>query len=295
MNNEKTKNDIAMPLLSSQLRGISELENYRYRDINNILELDDFIYSNQLYKEYHTEHIKLAEKYAFEINRRLGNPCDNMKISMMTLAHDLLKESGLKHEIRIYKYRDRNIEIPTNLNSYVRTNLNVLEKYGLDEYFNTDASLHGLAAGIFLSSEFDMYDKEILYPIMFHSCPILKVYRALPAKTRLMIDIMVLSDKLSSNWIKKDNLEEVVIDLDAAVFGLTGKEFHFDNGVYLAKIIGNGTDPGEQAKKMTEYYFYKACLSDPLLALRETPIITIKELGGKKIWPQRESLAFQNL
>lgn len=112
-----------------------------------LLELNELVYQNPKWNEYHMEHIKLVRKYALLINKRLGHHLSNRKLSYISLAHDLLKESGLD--------TSRNIEwcghiIPQDTTRYVRTNLDILEEYNLDEFFNSSCQYHALAAGIFL-------------------------------------------------------------------------------------------------------------------------------------------------
>lgn len=77
---------------------------------------------------------------------------------------------------------------------------------------------------------------------MFHSCPIMSIYSTLNYRTRTMVDIISLSDKLSSNYLRINYKEknEVSIDLDLAVFGADGKEFNYTLGLLIARLISQG-------------------------------------------------------
>ncbi len=226
---------------------------------------------------YHMEHIRLVINYAIEINKRLGLPDNSVRYTYIGLGHDLLKEHGLDEK---YDLHWNNIKIPMNLNYYVRKNLDILEKFQLDDYFNSDCSLHGLAAGIFMYKEMGIHDECILYPIFFHSCPIMEVYHKLPQYLQNMIDVILLADKLSSNWLRINMLEkDVCCDMDLAVFGPTGKEFNYSIGLVLARLISQSKWDGEQSTLATNEYIRR---------LNElNPAITKIELGGKQKWPKR--------
>ena len=231
-------------------------------------------------------HIDYVNRYALEINKRLNSPLNIRKLSFASYAHDLFKEHGLDPDRKLI-WNDH--IIPQDNIRYVRTNLDVLEEYGLDEYFNTDIQYHALASGIFLIKEFGINDPEILYPIFFHSCPIISVYETLNPTLQLMIDIIMISDKLSSNWLRI-NLKKVPvrIDLDLAVFGSSGREFNYSLGLFLARLISQGKSTEEQSIISTEYYFKRLASLNPTISKE----YTIKMLGGNKIWQPRKSQAF---
>lgn len=247
-----------------------------------LLSLNAFIHQGTTLFDYHMNHINTARKYAMIINKKLGGIIDNRKLEYVTLAHDLFKERSLDESKIFVKWKGH--EIPQDTNRYVRLNLNILEEYGLDDYFNTDIQLHPLAAGIFLYKEFGIKDKEILYPVMFHSCPIIPVYETLTPRERLMIDIMVLSDKLSSNYLKINMRNiEVRVDLDQLVFGNNGREFNYTMGLFVARLIGQGKSEEEQSVITTDYYFKRLCESNPFIQDK----YSFKDLGGAKLWPKR--------
>lgn len=237
--------------------------------------------------EYHMKHIQLVQKYALLLNKKLHANLDNRKLSYAALAHDLFKEHGLDPERKLIW---RNHEISQDNVRYVRMNLDLLEEYNLDEYFNTDIQYHALAAGIFLIKEFGINDPEILYPIFFHSCPIIPVYETLNPRTQLMIDIITLADKLSSNWLRINFKKVPVrIDLDLTVFGSSGREFNYTLGLFLARLISQGKSTEEQSVKSTEYYFQRLHNMNPIISKE----YTIKMLGGNKLWQPRKSQAFR--
>lgn len=254
-----------------------------------LLNMNKYIHKNKpAYYGYHMNHILLTWKYALLIINRLKIKCNKQKMQYACFGHDLFKEHGLDPNIKIVW---ESHDIPTDLNWYVRTNLDILELYGLDEYFNTDINLHGLAAGIFIHKEFNIRDKEILYPIFFHSCPIISVYETLSRQIQNMVDVMILADKLSSNYLKINmHNKEVRIDLDQIVFGLNGNEFNYTLGLFLARLIGHNKSQEEQSILSTKYYHKRLCEQNPLIGKQ----FSIKKLGGNILWPQRPGVLNQN-
>lgn len=256
-----------------------------------LLELNEFIHHDNKMYEYHMRHIKLVRKYALIVNKKLGNPVSSKKLSYIALAHDLFKERSLD-PTKDGTISWRGYNIPQDTNKYVRTNLDILEEYGLDEFFNSSMQYHSISAGIFLKKEFGITDKEILYAVMFHSCPIIKTYETLPRRTQTMVDIIMLCDKLSSNYLRINYRgSEVRIDLDQAVFGNTGKEFSYTLGLFLARLIGQGKSTEKQTCISTEYYYKRLCDANPLISKK----YDVKRLGGNQIWPRRRSQVWRML
>lgn len=254
-------------------------------DNTMLLDLNEFIHhKNKMYK-YHMMHIKYVRRYALIINKRLNAHLDPKKLSYIALSHDLFKERSLNpRKTRIW----RGHEIPQDTTRYVRSNLDILEEFGLDEYFNTDIQYHALSAGLFLYKEFGIRDKEILYPVFFHSCPIISIYEQLDPRIRTMIDVIMLADKLSSNYLRI-NLRGVPVktDLDQLVFGSSGSEFNYTLGLFIARLIGQGKSEETQSKISTDYYFNRLCEMNPLIDKKHS----IQKLGGAKIWQRRKSQA----
>jgi len=251
-----------------------------------LLELNRVIQSINVEKfGYHMQHIQMARKYLFLLNKKLEVHVSKHKLSYIALSHDLFKERGLdpKRELEWCGHK-----IPQDNNRYVRENLDILAEYGLDDYFNTDVQYHALAAGIFLRKEFGITDPEILYPVFFHSCPIISIYETLSRRVQTLVDMMLLADKLSSNWLRINvNEVEVRIDLDKVVFGPTGKEFNYTLGVFLARLIGQGKSEEEQSNTATAFYYKRLCEVNPLICKS----YSVKKLGGNQKWEKRSSPA----
>lgn len=255
---------------------------------NMLLDMNRAVYNNPPTFRYHMEHIKLVRKYAILLNKRLHANVSNHKLGYIALAHDLLKEKGLDPKSEYTEFNG--YKIPQDVIRYTRMNLDILEEYGLDEYFNTSCQYHALAAGIFLIKEIGIQDPEILYPVMFHSCPIISVYETLPKKIQTMIDIIMLSDKLSSNYLRI-NLRgsEVRIDLDLTVFGYNGTELNYTLGLFLARLISQGKSTEEQSLIATDYYYNRLKKVNPIISKE----YSIKTLGGNIKWEKRKSQAFR--
>lgn len=248
-------------------------------EANMLLELNTFIHGNNNRYESHIRHIELLKEYAWIICDRLNIKIDKKKLHYIAFSHDLFKERSLNPKIEV---EWKQFNIPQDTVKYVRMNIDILEKFGLDDYFNSDCQFHALCAGIFLYKEFGIRDPEILYPVFFHSCPIISVYETLPARIRMMVDIIMLADKLSSNYIRINMREvDVKIDLDQVVFGTDGREFNYTMGLYLARLINQGKSNGKESEKATKYYFER--LTDM------NPLCKHIKLGGAKKWPKRKS------
>lgn len=246
-----------------------------------LLDLNMDIQQRSPRLEYHIRHIKLTRRYAFILNDLLGYHFDNRKLSFAALGHDILKEHGLDPNIKFDKY-------PQDLNEYVRKNLDTLAKFGLDDYFNSDVSLHALSAGIYFNQNLHINDEEILYPIMFHSCPVVDIYEKLPFKTRTMVDIIMLADKLSSNQLRINEFPKPVrVDLDRVVFGTSGREFNYNTGLYLARLIAQGTEFHKESKNATEMYYKRLKDENPLIS----KVNNINKIGESKLWEKRKSQA----
>ena len=261
------------------------MNNGFYNQTRLLLELNHFIQHKRITFNYHMQHIKLARKYALILNNKLNAGLDPVKLSFVALAHDLFKEHGL-NPMKDGKVFWNEHPIPQDLNRYVRMNLDTLEEFGLVDFFNTDVQLHALAAGIFIYKELGIKDPEILYPVFFHSCPIMDVYKTLDPKIQTAVDIMMLADKLSSNYLRINSRRMIVrADLDLAVFGANGKEFNYSLGLYMARLIGQGKSPDKQAIATTYHYFKRLQAINPLVSR----YISVKQLGGNRLWPKRTS------
>ena len=249
-----------------------------------LLRLNEFIHKDYDALDYHMNHIILTRDYLRELSKRMGyNIRKDIVIDYIGLCHDLLKERGLNPDNEVIW---KGILIPQDTNRYVRENLDILEIYGLEDYFNSDLQYHALAAGIFLHKEFGIRDKNILYPIFFHSCIVPEIYESLSKDTQCLIDMTILADKLSSNWLRINMLDkEVCCDLDLILFGESGLEFNYSMALYMARLISNGKSSGELAKATTKYYYDKLVLSN--MYIRKYISIEDTKIGGKKKWQKR--------
>lgn len=236
---------------------------------------------------YHVKHIHLVGVYASIINGRLGGKCDKTKLTTAALLHDVMKEKSItQRDVFINGHK-----IETDALRYVRTNLDTLELFGMGDYFNTSVQYHPLAAALFAYKELGITDPEIIYPIMFHSCPIMPVYNNLTSKERMMVDIIMLADKLSSNYLRINFLSTPVrLDLDLAVFGRCGREFNYSLGLYLARLVGQGKSNELYGLESTAHYFNRLKDSNPLISKQKT----VKKLGGSVEWPKRKSKVLTN-
>lgn len=258
------------------------------KEINKIIELNKTAHKNDYLYSYHMQHLNVTMRYALILNEKIGTKNNRHKLKYISLAHDLFKERKYNNE----EGSNKPEPFCQDVNRYVRLNLDVLEEYELDDYFNTDVQLHALSAGIFLHKELGVRDKEILYPVMFHSCPILPIYEKLTDNEKLLVDIIMLADKLSSNHLKINVLSrEVRIDLDQTVFGSNGKQFNYELGLYIARLISQGKNPDKESIRTTEYYLTRLRKNNPLIPLNTD----IKSLGGSRIWEKRKSQVLKTI
>lgn len=240
--------------------------------------------AEKLLDPYRFNHLRNTASYALKLAAHFPElgPGEKFKLKFSAMTHDLLKVKNYDKTASQVTIAGKEIEC--DLNRYVRLNLDELKPFGLDVYFNTDVQLHALASGMFLRSEFGIDDPQILYPIFFHSCPILPVYEQLDEVTRLMVDIMVLSDKLSSGELKPSRASGV--DLSLVVWGESGHEFNFAAGLYLARLISQGNSSEKYSVMMTENYFQRWCRANPIIGLIDQPV-SLKKLK-KLILPKKE-------
>jgi HD superfamily phosphohydrolase YqeK len=209
--------------------------------------------------------------------RKLSLDVDINKLRYAALAHDILKEKSFNISVR--EINIGGINIPQDLNWYVRKNLDILELYGLDDYFNSDAQLHALSAGIFLHKELNITDPDIIYPVFFHSCPIISIYETLDPHTQALVDIIMLSDKLSSNKLKRE-LKKISYNLEVAVFGESNTELNYSLGLLLARLIAQGNSPGKHAIIATDFYHRRL--------MKTQPFMTEKSLEVIKLWLKKQ-------
>lgn len=241
-------------------------------DITNIINHFD----KNLNLSYFNSHSETLNSYATIIDKKLEINFDSEKYELISIIHDLFKSDN-----DLIKYLGID-----NIIYYVRNNMKTLEEWGLDDYFNSDIQWHPLASMIFLINHYKLKDPEIIWPIVFHSCPIIPIYETLDNKIQNLIDIIILSDKLSSNYIKINTKEKrVYFDLDQIIFGNNGKEFNFSLGLYLARLIAQGKSTNKYSLEATKYYHQRLIDINPTIS----NTFTLKNLNRIKLWPKRNS------
>jgi HD superfamily phosphohydrolase YqeK len=257
-------------------------------ELKKILDINEYIHSKSSLYDFHMNHLYLTGKYSLLLNDLLNTKIDPRKLEYIAYSHDLFKErkndSFFKNNGEIINWNGYNIA--TDLNAYVRLNLNLLGTYQLDDYFNTDIQLHPLSAGIFLHNELKIDDPEILYPVMFHSCPIIPVYEELDPNVQTIVNIIILADKLSSNYLKI-NMREVPVqfDLDLLVFGKDHNQFNYELGLYGARLLAQGRSKEHYSTLATKFYYNRLKKSNPFILKFEIN----KQIGGQRLCPKRNS------
>lgn len=232
-------------------------------------------------QRYHFDHCEKLMKYGNDIMDRLGIFKYRNELEIVAYAHDLFKR---------YSLRENDVEwkgkiIPQNIPKYIDENRFVLDKFGLNMIRSDNFSNHPIAAGIFLYKEFGITDPNIIYPVFFHSCPVISVYEKLDKELRDLIDIIILADKMSANILcrtigKKWHSK---VDMELVLYGETHREFNFTNALLVAKILGQAGSKQELFVEATNYYYKRACRINP--ALDKNSIL----LGGEKPWKSKKS------
>jgi HD superfamily phosphohydrolase YqeK len=215
------------------------------------------------------EHVENVVRIIFE---ELDAPArlrlDEGYLRVSALAHDVAK--GLKDSnASIHIFRDTG-----DVKEYVRKNLDILDPYGLAYYFNTDIDYHALAGGIWLEKTYDIKDPRILYPIFFHTCPAVDVYKTLDEETRLYCDVLALADKMEKNDRKlKKNIEKnkkqkrySKYDLNHILFGASGKEFNMTAALFMIRHLEfKDEESGNEARKAYRYFYDELRKISPFL------------------------------
>ena len=246
-------------------------------------ELNDKWYKDLRSHKYHMAHLELFKRYAFEINSRMGNPFDQEDLSMIAYAHDLFKDD---HKDVQYTNNGEDIFMTKEVicHKYEKS----LEYFGFKKKEKTVLSAHAKCAALFVMNcqELEGYNKDILYPIIFHSLPILRLYRDLTAEIQRLIDITVLADKCSSNYLKIQQYVPVHFRLEDILFGVDGSEFNFSAALFAARLIGSEGYNDEFNKDMNTFYLNRLNKINPFIVDKTT----IKEYGRKKIWERKQSI-----
>ena len=226
-------------------------------------------------QRYHFDHCEKLMKYGNDIMVRLGILEYRNELEIVAYAHDLFKR---------YSLRENDVEwngkiIPQNIPKYIDENRFVLDKFGLNMIRSDNFSNHPIAAGIFLYKEFTVDDPKIIYPVFFHSCPIISIYKKLDKALRNFIDVILLADKMSANvlcrGIKKWHSK---VDMELVLYGENHKEFNYTNALLTAKILGQCGSKDKFSVESTKHYYKRAARINP--ALDKNSIL----LGRKKPW-----------
>lgn len=197
------------------------------------------IYEDKFY--YHIKHCWLMEKFmniiaskdtSFNYNREL--------LPIIAWSHDLLKDREDK------------------FSKFYKENKNNLKRFHLTEEMYKSISPHGYRAAEFLSNyPFNITDGKILFSVLFHSVPIIDVIEnILTESTRKYVDLTLLCDKLSSNYLRIHEGEKVLADIGKEVFGDNYDKLDIYRGLYIIRLFAKIIDKknNEYDKQATEYY-----------------------------------------
>jgi hypothetical protein len=265
--------------LSEQVKLMSE-------QVRMLIDLDEANQKDSLPFGYHRHHIDLVCEYALIINERLNAKLDKVKLASIAYAHDLFKEVGL--DIDKEKIFNGKI-IPQDIKKYISENKDVLDEYGMKDYVENYTD-HAVASAIYLIEEYNIKDKDIIYGILFHSCPIIPIYERLDEETKMYVDIITLSDKLSSNYIQLNSHMKVRCNLEEIVFGKNGNEFNYTLGLFLARMISKGKDKDPINEESLEYYRNRLKSLFPFF-----PDMKLKDIGEKRKWEKSKSKVLKSV
>ena len=254
--------------------------------IKTLIEIDELNQKESLFYIYHKKHIDLVCEYALIINEKLNANLNPLTLAMVSYAHDIFKESALNKD-RVVLYNDK--EIPQDLRKYIDENKSVLSEYGMDDYTDNFVN-HAMASAIFIIKELNIADKNVIYPVLFHSCPIISIYKTLDKETQTYVDIIQLADKLSSNYLKLNNGKKVRCFLEEIVFGKDNEEFNYTIGLFLARLISKGKDEQKFQKESLDYYEKRVKDKIPFFKFTK-----LKDLGEKKIWENQKSKVLKSV
>lgn len=265
MNTRVSPQTTQMLLINQHIQNNRKL-NCDYKDIN-----------------YHMQHIKLVKEYALILNKRLNAKLNTQFLTKAALMHDILKEHGLDKNLegKVY-YNGR--YIPQDLKKYISNNEILIEKLKLKDYIGKVTD-HALSGALWVYNELKIKSEDILYPMIFHSCPIMEIYHQLTPKSQTYIDVIMLADKLSSNYLRIQMGVEVKVNLEKIVFGESGNEFNYSLGLYTARLIGTSKAEKDHEIKALDFYLDRLKNINPFIS-KKSHLKLIKE---KKLWPKEKS------
>ena len=263
------------------------MENLKLNEqVKLLMNLDEANQKENILFDYHRKHIDLVYEYSLIINERLNANLDPIILGSISYAHDIFKESGLDVNVE-KKFQDT--IIPQDIKKYVSDNKSILNEYGMEEYIDSFI-YHAMASAIFLIKELKITDKNIIYGILFHSCPIIPIYETLDEETKMYVDVITLADKLSSNYLKINAGMKVRCYLERMVFGEEGNEFNYTLGLFLARMISKGKDKDHINEESLKYYKNRVKEIFPFF-----PNIKLKDLGDKDKWPKQKSKVLKSV
>ena len=262
---------------------IFSIGGYDMENSKILKELNEKWYSDLRTHKYHMAHLELFKRYAFEINLRLGHPFQEEDLATIAYAHDLFKDDNPK-----VKYTNHGEDILVTKESIQKKYGNSIEYFGFKKKEKSVLSEHAKCAALFVMNceELSDYNKDILYPIIFHSLPILRVYQDLTQEIQLMVDITVVVDKCSSNYLKIQQYVPCYFRMEDILFGADGKEFNFSAALFAARLIGSEKYSDEVNKDINTFYLNRLNRINPFIMDK----IHIKEYGRKKIWERKPSI-----
>jgi len=194
------------------------------------------------------------------VSEKIDYKFDKKLFPIIAWSHDLLKDRE------------------NSFSKFYQENKNNIKRFHLTNEMRKALSEHAYRSAEFLSNyPFNITDGKILYSILFHSSPIIEIMNNVLSKdTKEYVNLTILCDKLSSNYLRIINNEETYFNLVNTLFGENLDEFNYDDGLYLISTFNNIYN-NKYSKEVVEYYKSKSKLS----------ITRIEEL---KLWPRNEKL-----
>ena len=101
-----------------------------------------------------------------------------------------------------------------------------------------------------------------------------------------MIDLTVVADKCSSNYLKIQQYVPCNFRMEDILFGMDGKEFNFSAALFAARLIGSENYSDEFNKDINIFYLHRLNRINPFIMDK----VHIKDYGRKKIWERKPSI-----
>jgi len=234
-----------------------------YEDLLKVLiDTNILLHRHEEEFNYHIIHCYLMESYMNLIADKYDKyNFDKSLFPIIAFGHDLLKDRENK------------------FSTFYQKNTSNRKRFFLSDSMYNSLSTHAYRSAEFLSNyPFNVTEGKILFPILFHSIPIIDVMiKYLSPATREYINLTMLCDKLSSNYWRITNGIKTWCDLDKIVFGDNGDELNYNKGLYYARLL-NGIKYKNKYSIQAEEYYRK--LYDPSVNIK---------LEEKKLWEKRNN------